>query len=234
MTQTNKDQVIDLKSTVAGTPSDIETRSMATITAELGEKIDELDPRTLAIVKRVIHTTADFSFADSLTFSPGPEVVDAARAALAAGGVTIVTDTNMARSGISRPALAKLGCSCVCYMADDDVAAAAREHGTTRAVASVEKAAQLDGPVIFAVGNAPTALFRIKELAEEGCINPLLVVGVPVGFVNVVEAKEALLDSDIAAIVARGRKGGSTVAAAIMNALLYSITRTSEGSGAKA
>ena len=115
-----------------------------------------------------------------------------------------------------------------------DHAAAAREHGTTRAVASVEKAAQLDGPVIFAVGNAPTALFRIKELAEEGCIYPLLVVGVPVGFVNVVEAKEALLDSDIAAIVARGRKGGSTVAAAIMNALLYSITRTSEGSGAKA
>lgn len=234
MTQGPNQAFVDLKSTVAGTPSDIETRSMATIEAELGEKIHELDPRTLAIVKRVIHTTADFSFADTLTFSPGPEVADAAREALAAGGVTIVTDTNMARSGISRPALAKLGCSCVCYMADEDVAAAAREHGTTRAVVSVEKAASLDGPLIYAVGNAPTALFRIKELVEEGHMNPLLVVGVPVGFVNVVEAKEALLDSDIPAIVARGRKGGSTVAAAIMNALLYSITRTSEGSGAKA
>ena len=225
---------LDLKSTVAGKPSDIETKSMATITEELGDKVNELDPRTLSIVKRVIHTTADFSFADTLTFAPGPEVCDMAKQALAAGGVTIVTDTNMARSGISRPALAKLGCSCVCYMADDDVAAAAREHGTTRAVASVEKASGIEGPVIFAIGNAPTALFRIKELVEEGRLDPLLVVGVPVGFVNVVEAKEALLETDIPAIVARGRKGGSTVAAAIMNALLYGITRTSEGSGAKA
>lgn len=239
MTQTNdarttSDAAHDLMSTVAGKPSDIETKSMQTITAELGERAAELDPRTLSIVKRVIHTTADFSYADTLAFAPGPEVVDAARAALEAGGVTIVTDTNMARSGVSRPALAKLGCTCACYMADEDVAAAAREAATTRAVACMDKAAQLEGPVIFAIGNAPTALFRIKELVEAGKMDPLLVVGVPVGFVNVVEAKEELLESGIPSIVARGRKGGSTVAAAIMNALLYSITRISEGSGARA
>ncbi|WP_322152329.1 precorrin-8X methylmutase, partial [Paratractidigestivibacter sp.] len=158
MSDTNS--TADLRSTVAGKPSDIETKSMATITAELGEKIDQIDPRTLSVVKRVIHTTADFSFADTLTFAPGPEICDQAKQALAAGGVTIVTDTNMARSGISRPALAKLGCSCACYMADEDVAAAARANGTTRAVACIDKACSIEGPVMFAIGNAPTALFR--------------------------------------------------------------------------
>ncbi|WP_322150384.1 precorrin-8X methylmutase [Paratractidigestivibacter sp.] len=232
MSDTNS--TADLRSTVAGKPGAIETKSMATITAELGEKIDRIDPKTLSVVKRVIHTTADFSFADTLTFAPGPEICDQAKQALAAGGVTIVTDTNMARSGISRPALAKLGCSCACYMADEDVAAAARANGTTRAVACIDKACSIEGPIMFAIGNAPTALFRIKELVEQGRFDPLLVVGVPVGFVNVVEAKEALLETSIPAIVARGRKGGSTVAAAIMNALLYGITRTSEGSGARA
>ena len=239
MTQTSEAKAApcpahDLMSTVAGKPSDIETKSMQIITAELGDRAGELDPRTLSIVRRVIHTTADFSYADTLTFVPGPEVVDATRAALETGGVTIVTDTNMARSGVSRPALAKLGCTCACYMADEDVAKAAREAGTTRAVACMDKATKIEGPVILAIGNAPTALFRIKELVEAGKLDPLLVVGVPVGFVNVVEAKEELLESGIPAIVARGRKGGSTVAAAIMNALLYSITHTSEGSGARA
>ena len=122
-------------------------------------------------------------------------------------------------------AFAKIGCKAVCYMADPDVAAAARAAGTTRAVASMDKACGIEGPLIVAVGNAPTALLRLAELMDAGKISPALVVGVPVGFVNVVEAKEELLARRVPAIVARGRKGGSTVAAAIMNALLYEITR---------
>ena len=152
---------------------------------------------------------------------------DAAHCALDAlrAGATVLTDTNMALAGISKPALAKLGCKAVCYMADPDVAAAARAAGTTRAVASMDKACGIEGPLIVAVGNAPTALLRLAELMDAGKIAPALVVGVPVGFVNVVEAKEELLARRVPAIVARGRKGGSTVAAAIMNALLYQITR---------
>ena len=149
------------------------------------------------------------------------EALDALRA-----GATVLTDTNMALAGISKPALAKLGCKAVCYMADPDVAATARAASTTRAVASMDKACRIEGPLIVAVGNAPTALLRLAELMDAGKIAPALVVGVPVGFVNVVEAKEELLARRVPAIVARGRKGGSTVAAAIMNALLYQITRT--------
>ena len=153
---------------------------------------------------------------------------DATHCALDAlrAGATVLTDTNMALAGISKPALAKLGCKAVCYMADPDIAAAARAAGTTRAVASMDKACRIEGPLIVAVGNAPTALLRLAELMDAGKIAPALVVGVPVGFVNVVEAKEELLARRVPAIVARGRKGGSTVAAAIMNALLYQITRT--------
>ncbi len=164
----------------------------------------------------------DSSYADSLVFTH-----DAAHCALDAlrAGATVLTDTNMALAGISKPALAKLGCKAVCYMADPDVAAAARAAGTTRAVASMDKACGIEGPLIVAVGNAPTALLRLAELMDAGKIAPALVVGVPVGFVNVVEAKEELLARRVPAIVARGRKGGSTVAAAIMNALLYQITR---------
>ena len=171
---------------------------------------------------RISVTTADFSYADSLVFTH-----DAAHCALDAlcAGATVLTDTNMALAGISKPALAKLGCKAVCYMADPDVAAAARAAGTTRAVASMDKACGIEGPLIVAVGNAPTALLRLAELMDAGKIAPALVVGVPVGFVNVVEAKEELLARRVPAVVARGRKGGSTVAAAIMNALLYQITR---------
>ena len=177
------------------------------------------------MVKRVIHTTADFSFADTLEFRPGVEVVAKTTEALAAGGVTIVTDTNMALAGISKPALKKLGDTALCYMADPGVAAAAKANGTTRAVASMDKACELEGPVIFAIGNAPTALLRIRELVEAGHLDPLLVVGVPVGFVNVVEAKDEIAASGMPSILARGRKGGSTIAAAIMNAILYKVTR---------
>ena len=189
-------------------PGDIERRSFEIITEELGGRT--FPPLEEPVVKRVIHTTADFSHC----------ALDALRA-----GATVLTDTNMALAGISKPALAKLGCKAVCFMADPDVAAAARAAGTTRAVTSMDKACGIEGPLIVAVGNAPTALLRLAELMDAGKIAPALVVGVPVGFVNVVEAKEELLARRVPAIVARGRKGGSTVAAAIMNALLYQITR---------
>ena len=204
-------------------PADIERTSLSIITAELAELGLTPPPETAAVVKRVIHTTADFDYARNLRFTPG--AVAAGVKALRAG-TPIITDTNMALAGISKPALAKLGCKAVCYMADPDVAAAARAAGTTRAVASMDKACGIEGPLIVAVGNAPTALLRLAELMDAGKIAPALVVGVPVGFVNVVEAKEELLARRVPAIVARGRKGGSTVAAAIMNALLYQITRT--------
>lgn len=201
-------------------PHDIERTSFEIIARELGDR--ELDPLQAPIIKRVIHTTADFSFADSLVFTKG--AVERAWDALRRGA-TILTDTNMARSGISRPALEALGCTCACYMADEDVAERAREQGTTRAFASMDKACGITGPLIIAVGNAPTALLRLCELMDEGRISPDLVIGVPVGFVNVVEAKEEVLARSVPAIVARGRKGGSTVAAAIVNALLYQLTR---------
>ena len=204
-------------------PADIERTSLSIITAELAELGLTPPPETAAVVKRVIHTTADFDYARNLRFTPG--AVAAGVKALRAG-TPIITDTNMALAGISKPALAKLGCKAVCFMADPDVAAAARAAGTTRAVASMDKACGIEGPLIVAVGNAPTALLRLAELMDAGKIAPALVVGVPVGFVNVVEAKEELLARRVPAIVARGRKGGSTVAAAIMNALLYQITRT--------
>ena len=204
-------------------PADIERTSLSIITAELDAMGLTPPPETAAVVKRVIHTTADFDYARNLRFTPG--AVAAGVAALQAAA-PIVTDTNMALSGITKPGLARLGGTALCYMADPDVAAAARAAGTTRAVASMDKACGIEGPLIVAVGNAPTALLRLAELMDVGKIAPALVVGVPVGFVNVVEAKEELLARRVPAIVARGRKGGSTVAAAIMNALLYQITRT--------
>jgi precorrin-8X/cobalt-precorrin-8 methylmutase len=200
-------------------PQDIERRSFEIIESELEHP---LDPALAPIIKRVIHTSADFDYADSLRFSPG--VLDIALASLEAGAA-IVTDTSMARAGINKSVAEALDCTVDCFIADADVAAAAKEHGTTRAVAAVEKAAELDGPVIFVVGNAPTALVRISELIQEGTLHPALVIGVPVGFVNVVQAKELILQTDAPSIVARGRKGGSNVAAAIVNALMYLIRR---------
>ncbi|MGI6220591.1 MAG: precorrin-8X methylmutase [Coriobacteriales bacterium] len=203
-------------------PADIERRSMEIIDAELASRGIVLDVRNAAVVKRVIHTSADFDYAGNLRFSPG--AVDAGVTALKAGA-TILTDTNMARAGVSKPALAKLGGDVVCYMADENVARTAREQGTTRAVASMEKAARtLDAPVV-AIGNAPTALIHLVELIDAGAIAPRLVIGVPVGFVNVEASKELMMErADVPWIVARGRKGGSNIAAAICNALLYEAT----------
>lgn len=201
-------------------PADIEKRSFAIITEELGGRTF---PEGVAeVVKRVIHTSADFDYADNLCFSP--DAVERAKAALEAGA-TIVTDTNMALAGISKGTLAQLGGRAVCLMADEAVAREAKARGVTRATVSMEHAAKLDGPLIFAIGNAPTALIRLHELIEEGAVSPALVIGVPVGFVNVVESKELFLGGDTPYIIARGRKGGSNVAAAIVNALLYQIVK---------
>ena len=197
-------------------PADIEERSMEIIGQELGERVFPADQ--LPVIKRVIHTSADFDYADNLVFSAG--AVEQGIAAIK-GGCTIVTDTQMAFSGVNKRVLEKFGGKAVCFMSDPDVAAEARERGETRATVSMERAAALEGPVILAVGNAPTALVRACQLMDEGKFHPDLVIGVPVGFVNVVESKELLLTMDVPHIVARGRKGGSNVAAAICNALLY-------------
>ena len=201
-------------------PNDIEKRSMEIIAEELGEV--KLDEEKLSIIKRVIHTSADFDYVRTLHFSE-----DAVQKAVEAlkNGATIVTDTNMAKAGINKAGMDKLGCKAVCYMADSDVAAQAKIEGSTRAAACMEKACLIEGPVIIAIGNAPTALVRLDELIKEGKIKPELVIGVPVGFVNVVEAKELIMQAGIPYIVARGRKGGSNVAAAICNALIYKLTR---------
>ena len=204
-------------------PEDIERTSMNIISRELCERGIVLPEEHAAVVKRVIHTTADFDFAQTLCFTPG--AVEAGLAALLTGA-DIVTDTNMAKAGISKPTLAKLGGQVFCFMADEDVARAARERGTTRAVVAMEKAVRQYPNAIFAVGNAPTALLRLAELIKAG-LRPALVIGVPVGFVNVVESKEralaVCLENGVPAILAMGRKGGSTVAAAIYNAMLCQI-----------
>ena len=203
-------------------PADIERTSLSIITAELEALGLTPPPETAAVVKRVIHTTADFDYARNLRFTPG--AVAAGVAALQAAA-PIVTDTNMALSGITKPGLARLGGTALCYMADPEVAAAAKEAGTTRAVAAMKKAAQEHPGAILTVGNAPTALLTIAEQIENG-LQPALVIGVPVGFVNVVESKERLFaiceKHGVPAIAAMGRKGGSNVAAAICNALIYS------------
>lgn len=197
-------------------PADIEARSMEIIGQELGERVFPADQ--LPVIKRAIHTSADFDYADNLVFSDG--AVEKGIAAIK-GGCTIVTDTQMAFSGVNKKVLEKFGGKAVCFMSDPDVAAEAKARGETRATVSMERAAALEGPVILAVGNAPTALVRACELIEEGKWAPALIIGVPVGFVNVVESKELLLTMDTPHIVARGRKGGSNIAAAICNALLY-------------
>ena len=198
-------------------PMEIEKESFRIITEELGDR--PLDPEQAPILKRVIHTTADFDYADNLYFSPN--AVALAKEAIR-GGATVVTDTQMALSGINKKALARFGGEVKCFMSDEDVAAAAKAQGVTRARISMDKGAALGENVIFAVGNAPTALIHLRELIDGG-YRPKLIIGVPVGFVNVVPSKELIIETDVPCIVARGRKGGSNVAASIVNALLYSL-----------
>ncbi len=198
-------------------PADIERRSFEIIESELKTEIPE---NIKPVVIRAIHTTADFDYAENLYFSDN--VIDTALKVLDMGAV-IVTDTNMSKAGINKSALARHGCDCMCFMADEDIAETAKRNGTTRAAASVDKAAKLGKPVIYAAGNAPTALVRLCDHISAGDFIPELVIGAPVGFVNVVQSKEMLIASGVPCIVARGRKGGSNVAAAICNALLYML-----------
>ena len=197
-------------------PMDIEKRSFEIITEELGDV--KLIPGTELIVKRCIHTSADFDYAKNLCFSEN--VVEKALAAIK-DGACIVTDTQMAKAGINKKVLARFGGEVFCFMSDEDVSQQAKEREITRAAVSMEKAASMDKKLIFAVGNAPTALVRLYELIQEGKLKPELIIGVPVGFVNVVQSKEIIMDTDVPYIVARGRKGGSNIAACICNALLY-------------
>ena len=199
-------------------PREIEKRSFELITEELGERTfpEEQEP----IIKRCIHTSADFDYADNLCFSEG--VVEKAKEAIR-NGAGIVTDTQMAKSGINKKKLAAYGGEVFCFMSDEDVAERAKKNGTTRATACMDKAAAMNRPLIFAIGNAPTALIRLYELIEEKKLKPELVIGVPVGFVNVVQSKELIMQADVPYIVARGRKGGSNIAACICNALLYNM-----------
>ena len=201
-------------------PMDIEKRSFEIITELLGEK--RLNPENELVIKRAIHTTADFDYADNLVFSPHAvqKGIEALR-----GGCDIITDTQMAKAGINKTILGRLGGQVHCFMSDEDVAREAKARGVTRAIVSMERAAKLPKPCIFAIGNAPTALICIRALIDTGKLTPALIVGVPVGFVNVVESKELILELHTPHIVARGRKGGSSVAAAICNAMLYQIMR---------
>ena len=189
-------------------PEEIEARSMAIIEAEMPE--GNWTPGELAVVKRCIHTAAELAV----------NLMKSGR------GFTIVTDTNMALAGVNKAALKQLNGTVRCFMADPDVAAEAKERGVTRAIVSMERAATIAGPVIFAIGNAPTALIRLYEMMQKGEIHPNFIIGTPVGFVNVVESKELICQSSVPCIVARGRKGGSNIAAAVCNALMYQVTRT--------
>lgn len=200
-------------------PMEIEKRSFEIISAELGER--RIDPEFEAVVKRVIHTTADFDYYDNMVFSEHAvlKTMEAIR-----NGCDIVTDTTMAMSGINKKMLAKFGGRVHCFIGDEDVAAEAASRGVTRSLASMEKAAKMNKPLIFAIGNAPTALYSICDLYRAGKLRAEMVIGVPVGFVNVIEAKEELMKTAPNYIVARGRKGGSNVAAAIVNAVLYQMS----------
>ena len=208
-------------------PMEIEKRSFEIIAEELRQKYPgkQLDPAEDLVVRRVIHTTADFEYFETLSFSEN--AVEKMKQAIEEG-CDIVTDTTMALSGINKKTLAKFGGSVHCFIGDEDVAAEAKARGVTRSLVSMEKAARIEKPLIFAIGNAPTALQSICSLFREGKLNPRMVVGVPVGFVNVVEAKEELMATVPDYIVARGRKGGSNVAASIVNAVLYQLV-TREG-----
>lgn len=198
-------------------PSEIEERSFQIIESEMGEV--NIKKEFLPILKRVIHTSADFDYIDNMYFSD--DAVEKFVEVIKSGG-KIITDTEMVRSGINKKVLKKYGAEALCFMGDEDVAKEARERGITRAIVSMEKASKLNCPLVFAIGNAPTALIKLREMMDKGLVKPYLIIAVPVGFVNVVESKELIIDSGVSCISARGRKGGSTIAAAICNAMLYS------------
>jgi precorrin-8X/cobalt-precorrin-8 methylmutase len=199
-------------------PHDIEKKSFEILSSILGDR--KFLPLHEPIIKRVIHTTADFDYADTLKISEG--AVETAMRVIKSG-CNIVTDTKMAASGINKKSLARFGGKVVCLMDDEGVAVEARKRGVTRASVCMEKLSKDENNRIYAIGNAPTALLKLYELIKQGAISPALIVGVPVGFVNVVESKELFKKSGVPYIIADGNKGGSNVAAAIINAILYQM-----------
>lgn len=201
-------------------PEEIEKRSFAIIAEELKERNLILPKEQEMITKRVIHTSADFEYAQTMTYSKNAVCIIKK---LILNGADIVTDTNMTLAGINKKVLARYGGEAHCFMADEEVARIAKERRVTRAVVSMEKASKIEKPVIFAIGNAPTALIQLYEMMQKGSFHPAFIIGVPVGFVNVEAAKELIMETDIPYIINRGRKGGSTVAAAICNAVLYEL-----------
>ena len=203
-------------------PEEIEKRSFEIITEELKSRGVELPEEEALVTKRVIHTSADFDYVNTLTYSE--HAVQTAKE-LILQGADIVTDTNMALAGINKKMLVRYGGEVHCYMADETVARLAKERGITRAAVSMEMAAKREKPVLFAIGNAPTALIRLYEMIQDQTYIPAFIIGVPVGFVNVEIAKELILKTDVPHIINRGRKGGSNVAAAICNAIIYELGR---------
>ena len=204
-------------------PEEIEKRSFEIITEELTKRGISLPKEEELITKRVIHTSADFDYAETLCYSKGAVKI---LKELIKDGADIVTDTNMVLSGINKKTLAKYGGEVHCFMADEDIALLAKQRNVTRAAVSMEKATSIEKPVVFAIGNAPTALIKLYEMIEMGeemNWKPAFIIGVPVGFVNVEAAKELILKTNIPHIINRGRKGGSNIAAAICNAVLYQI-----------
>ena len=201
-------------------PKEIEIRSFEIIGEELLQRGIQIPPEEEAIVKRAIHTSADFDYAKTLCFSKGAVPL---LKGLLKNGADIVTDTNMALAGINKKTLAKFGGHLHCFMAEEEIALLAKQKNTTRAAVSMEKAAAIKKPVIFAIGNAPTALIKLYEMSKESGWKPAFIIGVPVGFVNVEASKELIMETEIPYIVNRGRKGGSNIAAAICNAVLYQI-----------
>ncbi len=199
-------------------PQGIEQQSMEIITRELMHLSlpDDLAP----IIKRVIHTTADFEYGQ--LFEAHPEALANAKKALQ-NGCKIYADTSMILAGVSKPSLSKLECEAHCFVHDEDVVANAKAHGVTRSIEGINKAANNNDYKIFIIGNAPTALVRLCELYAEGKVKPDLVIGVPVGFVGAAESKDMLRSSGIPYMLVRGRKGGSTVGVAILNAIMYSL-----------
>lgn len=203
-------------------PEEIEQKSFAIISEELKERKISLPKEEEMITKRVIHTSADFEYARTMTYSK--DAVSIAKQLLGSGA-DIVTDTNMALAGINKRVLGQFGGEAHCFMADEEVARKAKSRGVTRAAVSMEKASRIEKPVIFAIGNAPTALIRLYEMLQAGEYRPAFIIGVPVGFVNVEAAKELITQTEIPYIINLGRKGGSNVAAAICNAILYELGR---------
>ena len=203
-------------------PEEIEKRSFEIITEELKAMGMEIPAEEDPVTKRVIHTSADYEKEKTMAYSK--DAIAIAKQLLRRGA-DIVTDTNMALSGINKTVLAQFGGEAHCFMADPEVDKMAKERKTTRASVSMEKAAQIPKPVIFAVGNAPTALVQLYDMMQEGTWKPAFIIGVPVGFVNVEAAKELILKTEVPYIINRGRKGGSNVAAAICNALLYELRK---------